>query len=102
HGRQGRPTRPQAGDPRVDAQPGAAVPVGAAGTARRLDGADRAGARDRVSRRGLRGGLLEDVYAAGGAEADDVRQTDLGSLDLAVAGLTAQVVAHLPDVRDAG
>src|SRR4051794_3837860 len=41
----------------------------------------------------LRGGLLEDVHAAGGPETDHVRQTDLGALDLAVAGLAAEVVA---------
>src|SRR5690606_37877087 len=47
-------------------------------------------------------GLLEDVDAAGRAEADHVGQADLGALDLAVAGLAAEVVAHLPDVGDAG
>ena len=40
---------------------------------------------------GLDGGLLEDVDGAGGAEADHVREADLGALDLAVAGLAAQV-----------
>ena len=50
----------------------------------------------------LGGGLLQDVDAAGGAEADDVGQADLGALDLAVAGLAAEVVADLPDVGDAG
>ena len=40
--------------------------------------------------------------AAGGAEADDVGQAHLGALDLTVAGLAAEVVAHLPDVGDAG
>ena len=48
------------------------------------------------------GGLLEDVDAAGRAEADHVGQADLGALDLAVAGFTAKVVADLPDVGDAG
>src|SRR5690606_20250154 len=48
------------------------------------------------------GGALEDVHAAGAAEADDVRQADRGVLDLAVAGLAPQVVADLPDVGDAG
>ena len=36
------------------------------------------------------------------AETDDVGQADLGALDLAVAGLAAEVVADLPDVGDAG
>ena len=40
--------------------------------------------------------------AAGGAESDDVGQADPRALDLAVAGLAAQVVADLPDVGDAG
>src|SRR5688500_9422114 len=45
---------------------------------------------------------LEDVHPAGRAETDDVGQADLGVGDLAVAGLAPQVVAHLPDVGDAG
>ena len=40
---------------------------------------------------GSGGRLLQDVDAAGRAEADDVGQADLGALDLAVAGLAAQV-----------
>src|SRR6266851_5258244 len=48
------------------------------------------------------GGLLQDVDAAGRAEADYVGQADLGVVDLAVAGLAAEVVADLPDVGDAG
>src|SRR4051794_33776709 len=48
------------------------------------------------------GGLLQDVDAAGGAEADHVGKTDLGAFDLAIAGLTTQVMADLPDVGDAG
>ena len=48
------------------------------------------------------GGFLEDVDAAGGAEADDVGESDLGVGDLAVAGFVAEVVADLPDVGDAG
>src|SRR5688572_13229041 len=52
--------------------------------------------------RRLRGRLLQDVHATRRAEADDVGQADLGALDLAIAGLTAQVVADLPDVGDAG
>ena len=36
------------------------------------------------------------------AEADDVGEADLGALDLTIAGLTAKVVADLPDVGDAG
>src|SRR3954471_22482096 len=50
----------------------------------------------------LGGALLEDVYAARGAQPDDVRQADLRALDLPVAGLAAQMVADLPDVGDAG
>src|SRR4051812_26228821 len=46
------------------------------------------------------GGLLEDVDAAGRAEADDVGEAHVGALDLAVAGLAAEVMAHLPDVGD--
>jgi two-component system OmpR family sensor kinase len=51
---------------------------------------------------GSGGRLLQDVHAARGAEADDVREADLGPGDLAVAGLTTEVMAHLPDVRDPG
>ena len=46
--------------------------------------------------------LLQDVHAAGRAQPDDVGQADLGALDLAVAGLAAQVGGHLPHVGDAG
>src|SRR5918994_6486360 len=46
-------------------------------------------------------GLLEDVHAAGGAEADHMRKAHRGPLDLAVARLAPQVVADLPDVGDA-
>ena len=45
-------------------------------------------------------GLLEDVDGAGGAEPDDVREADLGALDLTVARLAAQVRRHLEDVGD--
>src|SRR5207248_10467657 len=48
------------------------------------------------------GGFFEDVDAAGRAETDDVGQADGGTFDLTIAGLTAQVMAHLPDVGDAG
>src|SRR5262245_29734753 len=48
--------------------------------------------------RPVSGGLLEDVDAAGGAQADDVGEPDLGVGDLAVARLAAEVVADLPDV----
>src|ERR1044072_3147729 len=50
----------------------------------------------------LNGGLFEDVSSAGRAEPDDVGQAHLGIGDLAVAGLTPEVVADLPDVGDAG
>src|SRR3954464_11072309 len=54
-------------------------------------------------REGRSGGrALQDVDAAGRAEPDHVGQADLGVLDLAIAGLTPQVVADLPDVGDAG
>ena len=56
----------------------------------------------RPARRVLRRRLLQDVHAAGRAQPDDVGQPDLGALDLAVAGLTAQVGGHLPHVGDAG
>src|SRR4051794_23599828 len=49
-----------------------------------------------------RGGFLQDVHAAGGAEADDVGQADFGVLDLPFLGLAAKVEANLPDVGDAG
>ena len=49
------------------------------------------------------GGMsFEDVHAAGRAEADDVREPDSCTLDLARTRLTAQVVADLPDVGDPG
>ena len=35
-------------------------------------------------------------------ESDDMGQSDLGALDLPIAGFAAQVVADLPDVRDTG
>ena len=55
-----------------------------------------------VLRVGLDGGFFEDVDGAGGAEADDVGEADLGALDLAVARLAAQVRRDLVDVGDAG
>src|SRR5262245_10701348 len=45
--------------------------------------------------------LFEDLDRAGGAEADDVREADLGAFDLAAAGFTAQVPDDLTDVGDA-
>src|SRR3546814_3797180 len=60
----------------------------------------RRGSFERACRSG--GGALQDVHAAGRAEADDVGQAHLCALDLTVAGLAAEVVAHLPDVGDAG
>jgi two-component system OmpR family sensor kinase len=48
------------------------------------------------------GGALEDVHAAGRAEADHVGEPDPSALDLPVTGLAPQVMADLPDVRDAG
>src|SRR5688500_8227226 len=56
--------------------------------------------RERDPRPGSGG--LQDVHAAGAAQPDDVGQADPGALDLAVAGLAAEVVADLPDVGDAG
>src|SRR5689334_4285665 len=55
----------------------------------------------RISLRSSGGGALQDVHAAGRAEPDHVGEPDLGAVDLAVAGLAAEVVADLPDVRDA-
>src|SRR5580704_7548471 len=46
--------------------------------------------------------LLQDVDAAGRAQADDVGQPDGGSFDLPVAGFAPQVVGNFPDVGDAG
>src|SRR5208282_1583360 len=48
------------------------------------------------------GGLLEDVHGAGRAQADDVGQPHLGPLDLAVAGLPAQVGGHLVQIGHPG
>src|SRR3546814_16253791 len=45
---------------------------------------------------------LEDVHGSGEAKAEYVGQARLCALDLTVAGLAAEVVAHLPDVGDAG
>ena len=58
--------------------------------------------RPTASARSDQAARLEDVDAARGAEADDVREADPGAFDLAVAGLAAKVVADLPDVGDAG
>src|SRR5271167_3722908 len=46
--------------------------------------------------------FFEDVDAAGGAQADHVGKADLGFLDLAIASLSAKVMADFPDVGDAG
>src|SRR5438270_115647 len=48
------------------------------------------------------GGALEDVDAARGPEADDVRHPDPRVLELSVAGLAAELRHHLVDVGDPG
>jgi hypothetical protein len=101
---QGRHRVPRA-DPRAHRRPPRGVPGARHGPARGPPG-DGPGAGLVPARRELRhrggGGLLQDVDAAGRAEADHVGQADLGTLDLAVAGLAPEVVADLPDVGDAG
>src|SRR5579864_8548995 len=46
--------------------------------------------------------LLEDVYRAGAAGADHMRQPDPRAIDLAAACLAAQMRRHFIDVGDAG
>src|SRR5262249_29631469 len=42
------------------------------------------------------------VYCAGGAQADHVRQADLGALDLTLGRGATEVGGHLEDARNAG
>src|SRR6266566_8279563 len=49
----------------------------------------------------LDGLLLEDVDGAGGAEADDVGEADLGPVDLTLAGFAPEVGGDLVDVGGA-
>src|SRR6185369_9355453 len=59
--------------------------------------------RGRAPRRGRsRGGAFQDVYAAGGTEADEACEPDLGVGNLPVTGLAAQLRRDLEDVGDTG
>src|SRR5581483_2297745 len=51
---------------------------------------------------GSDGGFFQDVDPAGRPQPDHVGQPDPGAVDLAPSGLAPEVVAHLPDVGDAG
>src|SRR5579875_1981933 len=64
--------------------------------------AERLDLNEEPGPRRSRGRLLEDVDPAGRPETDDVGKTDLGTGDLAIACLPAEVMADLPDVGDAG
>src|SRR3954451_809981 len=50
----------------------------------------------------LNRGLLENVDAARGPQADHVGESDLGVRDLTIAGLSPKVMTDLPDVGDTG